>query len=113
MVQQVKDLALSLLWLRFDPWELLCATGTAKKMIKEKKKSVSCRNTHKNAVEVTNFIKSQPLGFFFLFRAAPKAYGGSQVRGPIRATAAGLCHSHSNTRSSCSSAAYTTAMPDP
>ena len=27
---------------------------------------------------------------FFLFRATPTAYGGSQTRGPIRATAAGL-----------------------
>ena len=33
--------------------------------------------------------------FILLFRAAPTAYGGSQARGPIRATAAGLHHSHS------------------
>ena len=32
---------------------------------------------------------------FCLFRAAP--YGGSYARGRIRAIAAGLCHSHSNT----------------
>ena len=31
-----------------------------------------------------------------LFRAIPVAYGGSQARGPIRAVAAGLHHSHSN-----------------
>ena len=31
--------------------------------------------------------------------AAPTAYGGSQARGPIRAVAAGLHHSHSNARS--------------
>ena len=37
--------------------------------------------------------------FFLLFRATPMAYGGSQSRGWIRATAAGLCHSHSNARS--------------
>ena len=37
--------------------------------------------------------------FVFLFRATPMAYGGSQARGPVRATAAGLHHSHSNTRS--------------
>ena len=37
--------------------------------------------------------------FFFNFRAAPAAFGGSQVRGRIRATAAGLCHNHSNARS--------------
>ena len=34
--------------------------------------------------------------FFLLFRAAPTAYGSSQARGRIRATAAGLCHSHNN-----------------
>ena len=33
---------------------------------------------------------------FLLFRAAPTAYGSSQARGPIGATAAGLRHSHSN-----------------
>ena len=32
-------------------------------------------------------------------RTAPVAYGGSQARGPIRAVAAGLHHSHSNSRS--------------
>jgi len=36
---------------------------------------------------------------FFFFRAAPAAYGGSQARGRIRATAAGLSQSHSNARS--------------
>ena len=35
------------------------------------------------------------VGFRFS-RAAPAAHGGPQARGPIRATAAGLCHSHSN-----------------
>ena len=33
---------------------------------------------------------------FVFFRAAHAAYGGSQARGPIGATAAGLYHSHSN-----------------
>ena len=37
--------------------------------------------------------------FFLLFRAAGAAFGGSQARGQIRATAAGLHHSHSNARS--------------
>ena len=39
--------------------------------------------------------------FFFLtplFKAAPKAYGRSQARGRIGAAAAGLCHSHRNSR---------------
>ena len=37
--------------------------------------------------------------FFFLFRAAPVAYEGSQARGRIRATAAILHYSYSNMRS--------------
>ena len=34
--------------------------------------------------------------FFLLFKATPTAYGDSQARGRIRATAASLCHSHGN-----------------
>ena len=37
--------------------------------------------------------------FFLLFRAAPVAFGSSQARGQIRAIAASLHHSYSNTRS--------------
>ena len=37
--------------------------------------------------------------FFLLFRATGVAYGSSQARGQIGAVAAGLCHSHSNTKS--------------
>ena len=37
--------------------------------------------------------------FFCYHRATPMTYGGSQARGLICAVAAGLCHSHSNTRS--------------
>ena len=36
---------------------------------------------------------------FCLFRGIPMAYGSSQARGQIRAIAAGLFHSHSNTDS--------------
>ena len=36
---------------------------------------------------------------FFLFRDEPVVYGSSQARGQIKAVAAGLHHSHSNTRS--------------
>ena len=43
------------------------------------------------------------------FRAAPAAYGSSQVRGRIRATALGLHHSHSNTRSEPHLGPYTAA----
>ena len=34
--------------------------------------------------------------FFGFIRATPGAYGCCQAMGQIRATAAGLCHSHSN-----------------
>ena len=42
---------------------------------------------------------SCPPIFFSFLGATPAAYGGSQARGRIRATAAGLHHSHSNTGS--------------
>ena len=46
------------------------------------------------------------LTFFCLFRAAHMAYGGSQVGSQIGAVAAGLYHSHSNTRSMPPSVTY-------
>ena len=57
----------------------------------------------------------QPDFFFLLFGAAPMAYGGSQARGRIRTIAAGLRHSHSNTRSELSLRPIPqfTAMLDP
>ena len=45
------------------------------------------------------FVKSIFCLFLLLFRAAPLAYGGFQARGPIKAIAATLHHSHSNTGS--------------
>ena len=53
--------------------------------------------------------------FFCLFGAIPAAHGGSQARGRIRATAAGLHHSHRNTRSKLRlrPTPQLTAMPDP
>ena len=55
------------------------------------------------------------LSFFFFFKATGAAYGSSQARGQITATAAGLHHSHSNIRSKPRlwSAPQLTAMPDP
>ena len=42
-------------------------------------------------------LEGSGLRFFCLcFRVAPMAYGISQARGQIGATAVGLCHSHSN-----------------
>ena len=53
--------------------------------------------------------------FFGLFRATPMAYGGSQARGRIRATAASLRQSHRNARSQplLQPTPQLTAMPDP
>ena len=53
--------------------------------------------------------------FFGLYRAAPAAYGGSQDRGLIRATAASLHHIHSNAGSEpcLRPAPQLTATPDP
>ena len=48
----------------------------------------------------SNYEHVITLSFFFnLFRAAPMTHGGSQDRGPIRAIAAGIHQSHSNTGS--------------
>ena len=46
--------------------------------------------------------------FFFVFLGPHMAYGGSQARGLIGAVAAGLHHSHSNTRSEPHLQTYTT-----
>ena len=53
--------------------------------------------------------------FFFLFKAAPAAYGNSQAKRQIGATAAGLGHSHSNARSKLWlwPSLQFTATPDP
>ena len=51
--------------------------------------------SHVFSVAHTTFIAMLKI-FFFLFTAAPAAYGGSQARGRIGASAAGLPHSHGN-----------------
>ena len=53
--------------------------------------------------------------FFLLFRAVLTAYGGSQAQGQIRATAAGLRHSHSHAGSKLGlrTTPQLTAMLDP
>ena len=68
-------------------------------------------------ITVSPTLKISVLFFFFfcLFRAAPVACGGSQARGLIQATAAGLHQSHSLQPTSqphqiqAASATYTTA----
>uniref|UniRef100_A0A8D1SYM9 Cathepsin L n=1 Tax=Sus scrofa TaxID=9823 RepID=A0A8D1SYM9_PIG len=52
---------------------------------------------------------------FFFFRAAATAYGGSQAKGQIQATAPGLRHSHSNAGSKphLQPTPQLMAMPDP
>ena len=52
---------------------------------------------------------------FYLFRAAPVAYGGSQARGQTGAAAAGLHHSYSNSgfEPRLQPTPQVTAMPDP
>ena len=50
---------------------------------------------------------------FFLFTAAPVAYGSSWARGRTRAAAAGLCHDHSNAGSKLQLTPQLAATPDP
>ena len=60
-----------------------------------------------NSKSIWRFHKHQKLYFIYfilfyfiwLFRATPLAHGSSQARGQIGAIAAGLYHSHSNSRS--------------
>ena len=54
-------------------------------------------------------------GVFCFFRTAPATYGGSQARGGIGATAAGLHHNHSNAGSEpcLRPTPQLTATPDP
>ena len=47
----------------------------------------------------SRFSRSQFFFFFFGLKATPTTYGCSQARGGIRTVDAGLCYSHSNTRS--------------
>jgi len=84
------------------PWELPKKWQKDKKKKKKKKKgslylsllssSYPCPTPCSLPPEATNLISFS----FLFFRAAPKAYGGSQARGLIGAVAAGLHHSHSN-----------------
>ena len=75
----------------------------------------------KRADHANVFFPSPSFFFFFfflsfcLFGSALMVYGGSQARGPIRATPAGLHHSHSNATSKphLQPTPQLTATPDP
>ena len=68
---------------------------------------------------IWNSIRFLLLLSFCLFSTSPAAYGGSQVRGLIRAVAAGLRHSYRHSHSNARSELHLrptpqlTAMPDP
>ena len=65
---------------------------------RKKEKSVSRLSSNMKDLDGSKVFLNK-INFFFvfcLFWAAPVAYGGSQARGLIRATAAGLRHSHSS-----------------
>ena len=49
---------------------------------------------------------------FFLFRAVPTAYGGSQVKALIGTVATGLCHSNARSEPHLRSTSQLTATPD-
>ena len=78
----------------------LPATGGAKASILKRKEG---QGVSKVTVVWCSLASIMRLGFcfvlFLLFRATPAAYGGSQARNPIGATAAGLHHSHSHSHS--------------
>ena len=50
---------------------------------------------------------------FCLLRATPTAYGDSQSKGPIRAVATSLHHSHSKAKPPSTTYTMLMAMPDP
>ena len=87
MAQQVKDLALSLLWLwfqlwyGFEPWPRNSGHAPSKEV---------CITSIQPRF-LPFFVCFYLIFFFFLlFRAALMAYGSSQASGQIRATAASL-----------------------
>ena len=72
---------------------LVPSTAWGKKACIVKRSITSAQNI---CFQVKRFFLLLFFGLFVIFRAAPMAYGSSQARGLIRATAAGLHHSHSN-----------------
>ena len=128
VAQQVKDPVLSLVWLGlllcfgFSPWARTSAChrhGQNKTnklytsvFTKRERTLMSILFTAQKDLFKIYFVGTF---FFFLFRAVPAVYGGSQSRGWIRAAAAGLHHSSSHARSEpdLQPTSQLTATPDP
>ena len=100
------------LWFYPLAWEHPYATGVALKsrnqwinQLKKKLFALCVKKNPKRLTLVQSFLtRLHSLGFFFssvfrLFKAAPVAYGGPQAGGLIRAVAADLRQSYSNTSS--------------
>ena len=69
--------------------------------VKGWKKMFHAHGNQKKAGVAALYQTKYSLFFFFffdLFRATPVAYGGSQARGLIGATAAGRCHSNTGSK---------------
>ena len=84
----------------FNPYALFYLTWLSCGLVELQEVRTIGGKTHKCKLSPSPCTLS-PRDFFFggggsLFRAEPMAYGSSQVRGQIGATAASLCHSHSN-----------------
>ena len=79
-------------YVSLSPWKIL--VGTELFTVSKVCLFLEC---HELGIICSLFFHLATCFFFFsfsLFRAAPAAYGGSQARGRIRATATGLHHSH-------------------
>ena len=84
---------------------ITCAAFRGRPLVGISERSVKTVHTH---THTHIYIYIYFFFFFFVFfRALRAACGGSQARGQIRAVAAGLYYSHSNTRFRAVSASYT------
>ena len=81
----------------------------------ERPRMEACLQEEKNKHFLSAYYMPGIFFSFLLFKAATVAYGSSQARGQIQATATGLCHSHSNARSKphLQTTTQLMATPDP
>ena len=91
----------------------VCVTGSPYCTAEKKKGKNSKKNLYFTHLIFLGFLFF--LCVFYLFSATPSAYGGSQARGQIGATASGLHHSYRNVGSKphLRPTPHLTAMPDP